>query len=337
MDELRAFDYVLPESAIAQTPLTVRSASKLIHIERATGEIFHRRFTEVPELLREGDLLVVNETRVTALRLFGSKPTGGKLELLLLNRLSHGVYEALARPSKRLQVGTSLNMDGGLKAVVQKELGEGRKVVAFDERSNLDADIERAGYAPVPPYIRAELKDKDRYQTVYASTGGSAAAPTAGLHFTQEILARLKTQGVDTATVNLDVGLDTFRPISVDNVDDHKMHGENCSVSDETAEKVATCKGRIIAVGTTTVRTLETFAFGHRRLGTGRRISTLFIRPGYEFQIIDGMFTNFHMPRTSMLLMVSAFAGVDPISKGYEAALKNGYRFLSFGDSMLLL
>ncbi len=337
MEELKSYDYVLPESAIAQTPLQDRSASRLLHLEPATGEVHHRQFLDVLDLLNAGDLLVMNETRVTALRLFGNKATGGRFELLLLKDLGGGRYESLARPAKRLPIGSELGFESGIRCVVMDDMGEGRKVVQFNPEPDLHSKIEADGFAPLPPYIHVELKEKERYQTVYATAGGSAAAPTAGLHFTLEILESLRAKGVGTATVNLNVGLDTFRPLSTENLDEHKMHGETCSVPEETARKVAECKGRVIAVGTTTVRTLETFAKGPRMLNTGERISTLFIRPGFKFQVIDGMFTNFHMPRTTMLVMLSAFAGRDLIAKGYEAALKNGYRFLSFGDSMLLL
>lgn len=337
MDDLSTFDYVLPDEAIAQTPLEDRSASKLLHLDRTTGEIHHRRFTEVLDLLHEDDLLVMNETRVTALRLFGNKASGGRFELLLLKEIAEGKYEALARPAKRLTVGSELFFQNGLICRIEQDLGEGRKVLQFQPTANQRAKIEEEGFAPLPPYIHTALKEKERYQTVYSAQGGSAAAPTAGLHFTNALLDQLRAKGVGTATVNLQVGLDTFRPLATENLDDHKMHGETCSVTTETAEKVAACKGRVVAVGTTTVRTLETFALGPKTLATGERVSTLFIRPGYRFQVIDGMFTNFHMPRTSMLVMLSAFAGKDLVAKGYEAALKNGYRFLSFGDSMLLL
>ena len=337
MDELSTFDYVLPDEAIAQTPLEDRSASRLLHLDPKTGEIYHRRFTEVLDLLHEGDLLVMNETRVTALRLFGNKASGGRFELLLLKELAEGKYEALARPAKRLPVGSELFFQNGLVCQVEQDLGEGRKVIQFQPTSHLKHMIEEEGYAPLPPYIHTALKEKERYQTVYSNQGGSAAAPTAGLHFTTELLDQLRAKGVGTATVNLQVGLDTFRPLATENLDEHKMHGETCSVTTEAAEKVAACKGRIVAVGTTTVRTLETFALGPKTLAVGERVSTLFIRPGYRFQVIDGMFTNFHMPRTTMLLMISAMAGMEPVTRAYEHALRSEYRFLSFGDSMLIL
>lgn len=334
--DLAFLDYHLPPEFIAQTPLADRSASKLLHLERSTGKIHHRTFKDVPDLLKAGDLLVMNETRVTALRLFGHKPTGGQVELLLLKELSEGRYEALVRPGRRLKEGYRVELEEGITATIQADLGEGRREVAFEPLPNLRATLEAISFAPLPPYIHNELKDRERYQTIYARAGGSAAAPTAGLHFTQQIMDALAAKGVEIAKVTLDVGLDTFRPIQ-GSPDGHQMHGERCSVSEQTADMIARCEGRIVAVGTTSVRTLESFAVGRRRVEVGERVSRLFIRPGFEFQVVDGAFTNFHMPRTSMLLLIAALAGGTSVAKSYEAALKKGYRFLSFGDSMLIL
>lgn len=328
-----AFDYELPEDRIAQTPLADRSASKLLYLNKATGEIRHMEFRDVPGLLHPGDLLVLNDTRVSALRLRGAKATGANIELLLLKEIDPSTYEALAKPGKRLQPGANLVFEDDLTAEVLADIGEGKKLVRFSDPSKL----RTVGKVPLPPYITAELSKPERYQTVYASTPGSAAAPTAGLHFTPEILQELSDMGVQTAKVTLNVGLDTFRPISAESLDDHVMHGENCTVSPETAEAVASCRGRVIAVGTTSTRTLETFATGRRTLATGTRISTLFIRPGFEFQIVDGLFTNFHMPRTTMLVMLAALAGEERVRAAYKEALDQDYRFLSFGDSMLIL
>lgn len=337
MDRLSDYDYVLPEHLIAQTPLADRAASRLLHLNRQTGEVSHRRFQDVVEILQPGDLLVMNDTRVTARRLLGHKPTGGEVEALLLAEHGYGEFIALMKPAKRLRVGAEIIFTDGLRAtVISEEIG-GKRVIRFGETSQLGALIESAGSVPLPPYIHERLADPERYQTVYAHSPGSAAAPTAGLHFTDAVLSALRANGVDTATVTLDVGIDTFRPVMVDDLDLHEMHGETCTVPEETAKKVAACTGRIIAVGTTSVRTLETFADGARTISAGRRTSKLFIRPGFQFQVIDGMFTNFHMPKTTMMMMISALAGRDTVLAAYQSAIHQNYRFLSFGDSMLIV
>jgi S-adenosylmethionine:tRNA ribosyltransferase-isomerase len=287
-------------------------------------------------LMRAGDLLVLNDTRVTALRVFGKKPSGGGVELLLLKDLGEHRYEALARPGKRLPAGAVVELEDGLKAVVEETLPDGRKILQLKGSDPVKV-LERIGLAPLPPYVKTPLRDRERYQTVYASAGGSAAAPTAGLHFTPALLDELRERGVGTAHVTLDVGLDTFRPITSENPFDHEMHGERCSVPMQTGEAIAACTGRIIAVGTTSTRTLESFATGPRRVESGERTTKIFIKPGYRFQIIDGMFTNFHMPRTTMLMMLSAFAGAETVARAYREALAGDYRFLSLGDSMLIL
>lgn len=333
---MRGFDYELPERLIAQEPLADRASSRLLHIDRATGEIHHRRFRDVATLLREGDLLVVNDTRVTAMRLLGRKPTGGVCEIFPLTPVVEREATALVRPGRRLRPGAVVNLDGNVTATVLEELPEGQRRVRFDG-PEVEATLDRVGLAPLPPYIHRPLQDRERYQTVYNSTGGSAAAPTAGLHFTQELLAQLANQGVEIAKVNLDVGLDTFRPISAADPSEHAIHGEMCRMPANTADSVARCRGRVIAVGTTATRTLETFAIGPRRVEVGERESRLFIRPGYQFQVVDGMFTNFHMPRTTMLLMLCAMAGAEAVAVAYESAIQQNYRFLSFGDSMLIL
>jgi len=330
-ESLSAFNYELPAELIAQEPLADRSASRLLYLHRDSGVVEHKAFSDVLELLRPGDLLVLNNTRVTARRLFGRKKTGGAVELLVLSRNSDGSYKALARPGKRLPPGVEVELDNGLSARIIEDLGNGRKRVC------IGGDISRAGVVPLPPYIHSELRDEERYQTVYASAPGSAAAPTAGLHFTSSLLDNLQANGVDSVFVTLDVGLDTFRPVTAENLDQHQMHGETCTVPDSTVSAVANCKGRVIAVGTTSVRTLESFAIGKRRLKSGTMNTSLFIRPGFEFQVVDGMFTNFHMPRTTMLIMLAAFAGRENVMNAYEQAVRKRYRFLSFGDSMLIL
>ena len=336
MDRLSDYDYDLPERLIAQTPLEDRAASRLLVLPKVGGPVEHRHFSEVPSLLQGGDLLVLNDTRVTALRLQGRKPTGAAVEALLLGEPSPGTFIALMRPGKRLRTGARVEFED-LRATVEAELPDGQRRLAFDPDPSLASRLREIGTVPLPPYIHAALADPERYQTVVARTPGSAAAPTAALHFTPALLTALRAKGVETATVTLSVGLDTFRPVESEDLDGHSMHGEVCEVPPETAEAVARCQGRIVAVGTTSVRTLETFAEAPRRLATGRRTSRLFIRPGYEWQVVDGMFTNFHLPRTTMLMMLSALVGRRRLFEAYEEAVREEYRFLSFGDSMLVL
>lgn len=325
-------DYHLPEELIAQTPLEDRAASRLLHLDRATGAIQHLHFRDCLNLLQPGDLLVMNSTRVSALRLYGRRTTGAHVEALLLKERDPGLYEALTKPAKKLKIGETVDFEDGLLGTIREDLGEGRKLLEFADPRQVDS----VGRAPLPPYIRASLDDRSRYQTVYAETPGSAAAPTAGLHFTPEILAALRAKGVETAQVTLNVSLDTFRPMTSENPDDHVMHGEEASIPAVTAEKIREAAGRVIAVGTTTTRTLEARALGHRNVSPGDFSTRIFIRPGYSFQIIDGMFTNFHMPKTTMLLMIAALAGESSIETAYREAVQNRYRFLSFGDSMLI-
>ncbi len=278
----------------------------------------------------------MNDTRVTARRLLGRRATGGRVEALVLRPVPGG-FEALTRPARKLRVGDRITFDDGLGATVAADLGAGRKTLVFDSSGDVSEALARAGTVPLPPYVHTTLSDEERYQTVYARNPGSAAAPTAGLHFTHEVLTELEAKGVATATVTLDVGLDTFRPVASERIEEHTIHGEICSVPDETVERVSQCRGRIIAVGTTTVRTLETFATGRRELQSGSRLSRLFITPGYVFQIVDGMFTNFHLPKTTMLFMVSALAGHEAVMAAYRSAVVEEYRFLSFGDAMIVV
>lgn len=336
MVRLSDYDYFLPEGLIAQRPLEDRSASRLLVLPRNRGPVEHRRFVEVPSLLREGDLLVLNDTRVSALRLMGHKPTGAEVEALLLSELDPGRFVALMRPGKRLRVGARVVFED-LAATVEAELPQGQRQLKFDDHPSLAHRLREIGTVPLPPYIHEALADAERYQTVIARTPGSAAAPTAALHFTEALLDRLSEQGVKIATVTLNVGIDTFRPVEVEDLDRHSMHGEVCEVSEETAEAVAACRGRIIAVGTTTTRTLETFAEGPRCLATGKRTSKLFIRPGYQWKVVEGMFTNFHLPKTTMLMMLSALVGRERLLDAYAEAVREQYRFLSFGDSMLVI
>lgn len=330
------FWYELPPELIAQKPLEDRSSSRLLVLHRVTGEIEHRMFVDAPDHLVEGDLLVMNDTRVSAKRLLGHRFTGGSVEALLLRDHGEGSYEALTRPAKKLKTGEVLFFTGGLEAKVTEDIGEGKKRLLF-EQPDARSQIEQAGQVPLPPYITESLADPARYQTVYSRSDGSAAAPTAGLHFTHDLLSALASKGVETASVTLDVGLDTFRPIASESVEDHEMHGERCSVPRETAKAVNASKGRVVAVGTTTVRTLESFAQDDGTIETGERSTSLFITPGYRFKAVQAMFTNFHMPGTTLMLLVSAFAGRENVMRAYREAVDQKYRFLSFGDAMLII
>lgn len=337
MDKLSDYDYHLPEELIAQSPLEDRAASRLLHLHRSTGTVAHRAFRDVVDLLEAGDLLVMNDTRVSAMRVFGQRPSGGKVELLLLRDVQPGVFEAMAKPAKKLGMGRIVEIEGGLVGEVVGIGDEGLRTVSFLGTPDWLEKLQAVGSTPLPHYIHEKLADAERYQTVYATHAGSSAAPTAGLHFTREILDALRAKGVQTATVTLDVGIDTFRPVMVEDLSEHRMHGETCRLSEKTADAIAQAKGRIIAVGTTSVRTLETFAVAPRRVEPGESRSELFIRPGFDWKVVEGMFTNFHLPKTTMLMMISALAGHQAIFRAYGEAVQQRYRFLSFGDSMLIL
>ena len=332
MLRLSDFDYDLPEDKIAQNPAEPRDSSKLLVLDG--DEISHRAFRELPSLLEPGDLLVLNNTRVTARRLLGERDTGGKVEALLLRDLGEGCYEALTKPAKRLKIGSAMAFERELRAEVVGQSDDGIRTLRFDCSAE---EIAKAGTVPLPPYIHSSTAPDERYQTVYSSAPGSSAAPTAGLHFTPELIAALTENGVGVAYVTLDVGIDTFRPVQAENMEEHKMHGERFYIPAETRDAVAGATGRIVAVGTTAVRALETASIGEKALRAGDGCSSLFITPGYKFKTVDAMLTNFHMPRTTMLLMVSALCGKDNLFRAYEQALNNNYRFLSFGDSMLIL
>lgn len=333
---LEEFDFELPTELIAQVPLADRSASRLLVLHKGTGQVEHKTFKQAASYLQKGDLLVMNDTRVTARRLTGRRASGGAVEALVLRPRGKG-YEALTRPAKKLRLGDVIEFEDGLLGTIAEELGKGMKVIEFDNLEDAGTALSAAGAVPLPPYITATLQDEDRYQTVYAAHPGSAAAPTAGLHFTREILGEIESRGVKTATVTLDVGLDTFRPVQAENVEEHVIHGESCSMPPATAEAISACRGRVFAVGTTSVRTLETFAIGRREVQAGKTLTRLFITPGFEFKVVDAMFTNFHLPRTTMLLMVSALTGRDALMSAYREAVEQKYRFLSFGDSMLVV
>lgn len=332
MDRLSDYTYDLPDELIAQEPIEPRDASRLLVLRRSSGEIEHRMFRDVPNLLEPGDLLVLNDTRVTALRLIGTRPTGGRVEALLLRNLGTGKFDALVKPARRLVTGQRITF-GPVEAIVVADTPTGGRVLDFGDDPNLHDKLNQIGETPLPPYIRRKLAERERYQTTYARTPGSAAAPTAGLHFTPGLLDAIAKTGVRIATITLDVGIDTFRPVQSENLSDHLMHGERYSIPENTLEALEEVGGRTIAVGTTAVRALETFGAGGGVCGT----TSIFIRPGFKFKIVDGMFTNFHLPRTTMLMMISALAGRESVFDAYRSAIEHRYRFLSFGDSMLII
>ena len=333
---LSDFDYTLPEELIAQEPLQERDKSRLLVVNRSAGTIEHRQFADINEYLRDDDLMVMNDTRVVAVRLYGSKSTGGSVEALLMRRIEPGVWRAMVKPGRRVQVGAQLEFGGGLKADVAERTEEGGRILRFSAGSDPDELIAEMGEVPLPPYIHKELKDRERYQTVYAAADGSAAAPTAGLHFTEDLLRGIRARGIKTAFVTLHVGVATFRPVRTENVEDHDMHSEAFEISPECAEVINSAKGRIICVGTTSARALESAAVGKRKVVPTSAETKLFVRPPYEFQILDGLITNFHIPKSTLLMLVSAFGGTDLIRRAYKEAVHGKYRFLSFGDAMFL-
>ncbi len=331
------FDYDLPESFIAQEPIEPRDRARLMVLHRADGRIEHRVFYQIGEYLRPGDVLVLNQTRVLPARLFARKETGGRVEILLLRRLDEQTWESLVG-GKGLRAGRRLLLDEGLEATILAE-GEGAKRVLRFSRT-LDDLLPRIGHVPLPPYIRRPVENPERYQTVYARQPGSAAAPTAGLHFTPQLLEELQAKGVKLAYVTLHIGLDTFAPVTEEVPTEHKMHTECCEVSEESAAIIHSARksgGRVIAVGTTSVRTLETAAAESGEIRPYSGPTSLFILPGYRFKIVDAMITNFHLPRSTLIMLVSAFAGRERILQAYELAKREGYRFYSFGDAMLIL
>lgn len=341
------FDYHLPESSIAQTPVEPRDSSRLLVLHRQTGKVEHKVFRDIRDYLKAGDLLVLNQTRVIPARIFARKETGGKVEFLLLRKHDDLTWEALVG-GKGLRVGKSVEVDDGPKAEIVEILEGSERLVKFSEP--IEPFFPKIGNIPLPPYIHEKLDDLERYQTVFAKEVGSAAAPTAGLHFTPQLLDEIQSMGVRVAYVTLHVGLDTFAPVNEDDPEEHKIHSEWCHLSQETADLINETKtngGRIIAVGTTSVRTLESAGqgalFDARTSNNEYRISsftgptTLFILPGYQFQVVDAMITNFHLPKSTLIMLVSAFAGREKVLQTYELAIKEGYRFYSFGDAMLIL
>ncbi|MCD8117387.1 MAG: tRNA preQ1(34) S-adenosylmethionine ribosyltransferase-isomerase QueA [Oscillospiraceae bacterium] len=334
------FMYDLPEELIAQTPLERRDGSRLLVLDKDTGAVEHRHFYDLPEYLRPGDCLVMNDSRVIPARLFGTRPTGGAVEVLLLRDLGENRWECLTRPGRKMRPGTSVTFgDGELTGVVESVAGDGNRVLRFAYEGIFLEILDRLGRMPLPPYIKAQLDDPERYQTVYSREPGSAAAPTAGLHFTNELLEKIRAMGVQECFVTLHVGLGTFRPVKAENVEEHEMHSEFCTVSPETAEIINRTRrqgGRIIAVGTTSCRTLESFAAPDGSIEPGSRWTDIFIYPGYRFKCIDALVTNFHLPGSTLVMLVSALAGRENILAAYQEAVERKYRFFSFGDAMFI-
>ena len=334
------FFFDLPPELIAQTPLRERDASRLLCLDKNTGAIRHGQFRELPDLLREGDCLVMNDSRVIPARLFGTRPSGGSVEVVLLRDLGGNEWECLTRPGRKTPPGTTLSFgDGELTATVTRAEADGNKVLAFQYQGIFLEVLDRLGQMPLPPYIKEKLEDKERYQTVYAKDPGSAAAPTAGLHFTPELLESIRDRGVRLCYVTLHVGLGTFRPVKEDNIEEHPMHSEYCIVPKETAEAVNETRsggGRVIAIGTTSCRTLESFAREDGVLLPGSRWTDIFIYPGYRFRTIDALITNFHLPESTLIMLVSALAGRENVLRAYREAVNEKYRFFSFGDAMFI-
>ena len=331
------FYFDLPEELIAQTPLERRDASRLLLVNKETGALTHEHFYNLPEHLREGDCLVLNDSRVLPARLIGTRATGGMVELVLLRDLGDGKWECLSRPGRKTKPGTELSFgDGELRATVLQVVEGGNRIVQFHYEGIFLEILERLGKMPLPPYIKVELEDAERYQTVYSRELGSAAAPTAGLHFTEELLQRIRDKGVQICYVTLHVGLGTFRPVKEDDIEDHEMHSEFCIVPEETARIVTQTKqngGRVIAVGTTSCRTLESFANEDGTLSPASGWTDIFIYPGYRFKCIDALVTNFHLPESTLIMLVSALAGREHVLNAYRTAVQEQYRFFSFGDA----
>ena len=334
------FWFDLPEELIAQTPLEKRDESRLLHLDRKTGKIEHRHFYNLPEYLHPGDCLVMNDSRVLPARLIGTRPSGGSVELLLLRDLGENRWECLSRPGRKTRPGQEILFgDGELKAIVESVTDGGNRIVRFEYQGIFLEILEKLGRMPLPPYIKAELQDPERYQTVYSRELGSAAAPTAGLHFTPELLEEIRQKGVELAWITLHVGLGTFRPVKEEKIEDHEMHSEFCIIPAETAAVINRTKkngGRVIAVGTTSCRTLESFAKDDGTLEESSGWTDIFIYPGYQFKCIDALVTNFHLPESTLIMLVSALSSREIILNAYKNAIENRYRFFSFGDACFI-
>ena len=335
------FDYELPEELIAQTPIEKRDESRLMVLDRKKESIEHKKFKDIVEYLKPGDVLVRNNTKVIPARIYGKKETGANVEFLLLNNIEKDIWECIVRPGNKLHVGTKVLFgDGLLEAEILEIMDGGTRKVKFIYKGIFNEILDKIGLMPLPPYIHEELKEKERYQTVYAKYEGSAAAPTAGLHFTEELFETLKKKGVEIANVTLHVGIGTFRPVKEEIVEEHKMHTEHFYIKKEDVEKINKAKRekrRIIAVGTTSCRVLETIADENGFVKEVEEDTGIFIYPGYKFKCIDGLITNFHLPQSTLLMLVSALAGKDYIMKAYKEAVKEKYRFFSFGDAMFIM
>lgn len=334
------FNFYLPEKLIAQTPLERRDASRLLLLDKITGVVEHKHFYELPEQLREGDCLVLNNSRVLPARLIGSRLSGGAVELVLLRDLGEGRWECLSRPGRKTKPGTILSFgDGELRCCVESVAEGGNRIVRFEYEGIFLEVLERLGKMPLPPYIKEELNDAERYQTVYSRELGSAAAPTAGLHFTKDLLDKIAERGVKICYITLHVGLGTFRPVKEDDIENHEMHSEFCVVPEETARIVTETKrngGRVVGVGTTSCRTLESFAEPDGTLKPCSGWTDIFIYPGYKFKCLDALVTNFHLPESTLIMLVSALAGRENVLNAYSIAVENEYRFFSFGDAMFI-
>ncbi len=334
------FWYALPEELIAQTPLERRDGSRLMVLDRSSGEVTHKHFYDVIDYLQPGDCLVMNDSRVLPARLLGNRPTGGAVEVLLLRDLGGNRWECLCKPGRKMQVGQEVNFGGEMTAIVREVREDGNRVVEFFYDGIFLEVLERLGKMPLPPYIKAELADQERYQTVYSREVGSAAAPTAGLHFTTDLLEKIREKGVQEAFVTLHVGLGTFRPVKAEEITQHHMHSELCMISGQTADILNQTRrngGRIICVGTTSCRTLESLVNADGSFEAKSRWTDIFIYPGYRFKAMDGLITNFHLPESTLVMLVSAFAGREHILNAYRTAVEEKYRFFSFGDAMLIV
>lgn len=334
------FNFELPEELIAQTPLERRDSSRLLTLDKNTGAVGHHHFYDLPDFLRPGDCLVLNDSRVLPARLIGHRPTGGTCEVLLLVDRGEGCWECLVRPGKKLRTGAQIIFgQGQLTATIERELEDGKRLVQFHYQGIFLEILEELGKMPLPPYIKAELENQERYQTVYSKVVGSAAAPTAGLHFTPELLDNIQEMGVKVCYVTLHVGLGTFRPVKAENIRDHEMHSEFCMISQETADIINQTKrngGRVICVGTTSCRTIESFAAEDGTMTQRSGWTNIFIYPGYRFKVLDALVTNFHLPQSTLIMLVSALAGREHVLNAYQEAVKEKYRFFSFGDAMFI-
>lgn len=336
----KSYFYDLPEELIAQTPAEPRDSSRLLVYHKSSGEIEHKIFRDVLDYFKPGDVLVVNNTRVLPARLYGKKESGAQIEVLLLKRIDLNTWETLAKPGKRLKVGTEIIFSENLKGKIKSDTDFGGKIIEFEFDGVFEDIISKCGVMPLPPYIHKQYKDKERYQTVYNKITGSSAAPTAGLHFTNELLEKIRAKGVEIIEVLLHVGLGTFRPVNEDNILEHKMHSEYIEVTSENATKLNNAKRegrRIIAVGTTSVRVLESATDNNGIIHACQKETDIFIYPGYKFKMVDGLITNFHLPESTLIMLVSAFIGFDETMNMYNTAVKEKYRFFSFGDATLLI